>query len=113
MSEIALLVVSAGAVISSFVLLTKKISRCVCCRGLCSCDQDTTRLDSPGPEAAIEQQLENLREVQNIQKPIGIGRNGVSPIAFMPRDATPRPAGRGNASPAPQKPKARRSSSHL
>lgn len=96
MSEIALLVVSSGAVISSLVLLTKKIQRCTCCKGLCSCDQDTVRADAGSPEQAIEHSINQLHELQQAQKPQG--PKGIMPVAYMP-ESRPR--------------KFRRNSSHI
>ena len=82
MSEIALLVVSSGAVISSLVLLTKKIQHCSCCKGCLECQQSTGKdgVNSPREQQIqqnIDNQMEMARRLSGAPEP-------VQPRAFMP-----------------------------
>ena len=85
MADIALLVVSSGAVISSLVLLTKKIQHCSCCKGCIDCTQSTGKDDTPSPR--VEQAQQNIDNVTEMAR---TASQSVSipaqprPIAFMP-----------------------------
>lgn len=90
MADIALLVVSSGAVISSMVLLTKKIQHCSCCKGCIDCQQDTSgskdRTSSPREQQinqVVENQQEMARRLSGAPELLG-DRDHPVPRAFMP-----------------------------